>query len=69
LAWAIYCDRNNKPRSNIGFVPHWAADLRLAEKFGAAALGIDLKKYVWWRRALILNEADGRSYDFEPKRK
>ena len=68
LAWAIYCGRHDKPMGERGFVPPWVADLRLAEKYGAHNLGVDFSKYLWWRRALLLNEAENRSYQFEDKK-
>lgn len=49
-------------------MPWWVAELRIAEKFPNYP-GVNWSKYVWKQRALLLMEAEGRAYDFDPKPK
>lgn len=51
-----------------GFLPSWVGELVIAETYGAEAVGVDFQSYVWYRRALIWNEAQNKSYQFEEKK-
>lgn len=65
MAIGIYNDRKGGERSPNAYIPIWVQDLEMASDFGASEIGIDLKSYLWWRRALIYREAKNYSYTWE----
>jgi len=69
MAFAIYSDRKDQPwQETGGFMPWWTADLQLAEIYSPESVGVNFKKWVWWRRALTYLEAKNHSYKFESKK-